>query len=125
MGNQHVQPGDKVTYPVCPPASGKHINSPGKGPIQPKVYGPGDPVVPNGWVHNLEHGGLVLLYSCAKGACDATSTQALQDFYSGFPTSAICHLPLGVDWAGRRALRPDAHQVRGAGLGPRPVPRHA
>ena len=26
--------------------------------------------VPNGWVHNLEHGGLVLLYSCDKGACD-------------------------------------------------------
>ena len=26
MGNQHVSPGDKVTYPICPPASGKHIN---------------------------------------------------------------------------------------------------
>jgi hypothetical protein len=95
MGNQHVQPGDKVTYPVCPPASGKHINSAGKGPIQPMVYTPSNQPVPNGWVHNLEHGGLVLLYSCAKGACDASSTQALQAFYDGFPASAICHIQRG------------------------------
>ena len=33
MGNRHVSPGDKVTYPVCPPASGKHINQPPLGPI--------------------------------------------------------------------------------------------
>ncbi len=67
QGNQHVAVGDKIMYPVCPPASGKHINQTGYGPIAPKVYGPNDGTVPNGWVHNLEHGGLVLLYSCTKG----------------------------------------------------------
>jgi hypothetical protein len=96
MGNQHVQPGDKVTYPVCPPASGKHINKVGYGPLQPKVYGPDDNSVPNGWVHNLEHGGLVLLYSCDKGACDSTSIASLQSFSSQFPTSTICKLQPGV-----------------------------
>jgi Protein of unknown function (DUF3105) len=93
MGNQHVQTGDKITYPVCPPASGKHINQQGYGPLQPKVYGPDDNSLPNGWVHNLEHGGLALLYSCDKGACDAASTQQLQAFSAGFPASAICQLP--------------------------------
>ena len=27
QGNQHVSPGDQVTYPICPPASGKHTRS--------------------------------------------------------------------------------------------------
>lgn len=96
MGNQHVNAGDKVTYPVCPPASGKHINRTGFGPLTPRVYGPEDNSLPNGWVHNLEHGGLVLLYSCDKGACDDASLQQLQAFSTGFPTSAICQLPPGV-----------------------------
>jgi Protein of unknown function (DUF3105) len=96
MGNQHVSPGDKITYPVCPPASGKHINQNGYGPLQPKVYGPDDQSIPNGWVHNLEHGGLVLLYSCDKGACDDASIAQLQAFSSGFPNSAICNLQPGI-----------------------------
>jgi hypothetical protein len=104
MGNQHVASGDKVTYPVCPPASGKHLNheeysaasQQKNGPIKPRVYAQSDQVGPNNWIHNLEHGGLVLLYSCAKGACDADSTKALQAFYDGFPASAICHLAPGL-----------------------------
>lgn len=96
MGNAHIQPGDKVTYGVCPPASGKHINKSGFGPLQPKVYGPDDQSVPNGWVHNLEHGGLVLLYSCDKGACDDASIAQLRAFSAGFPNSAICNLQPGI-----------------------------
>ncbi len=96
MGNQHVNAGDKVTYPVCPPASGKHINRTGFGPLQPKVYGPDDQSAPNGWVHNLEHGGLVLLYSCDKGACDDASIAQLQAFSAGFPNSTICNLAPGL-----------------------------
>jgi hypothetical protein len=96
MGNAHIGVGDKVTYPVCPPASGKHINKTGFGPLQPKVYGPDDQSVPNGWVHNLEHGGLVVLYSCDKGACDAASIAALQAIPTSFPNSAICGLPPGT-----------------------------
>jgi hypothetical protein len=96
MGNTHVVRGDQVKYPVCPPASGKHINNPPYGPIPPKVYAPDSGVVPNGWVHNLEHGGLVLLYSCDKGACDDASLQQLQAFYDGFPTSPVCGLAPGT-----------------------------
>jgi hypothetical protein len=96
MGNQHVNQGDKITYPLCPPASGKHINKSGYGPLSPRVYGPDDNSVPNGWVHNLEHGGLVLLYSCDKGACDDASLAALKDFSAGFPPSTICQIPAGT-----------------------------
>ena len=96
MGNQHVQVGDKVTYPVCPPASGRHVNQSGFGPLLPKVYGPEDQRAPNGWVHNLEHGGLVLLYSCDKGACDDAEIQKLQAFSQGFPNSPVCNLQPGI-----------------------------
>ncbi len=96
MGRGHVNVGDKVTYPICPPASGKHINKNGYGPLLPKVYGPDDQSTPNGWVHNLEHGGLVLLYSCTRGACDDASIAALQQFSAGFPPSAVCKIPAGV-----------------------------
>jgi hypothetical protein len=96
MGNAHVQAGEKITYPVCPPASGKHVNRVGYGPLTPKVYGPDDQSVPNGWVHNLEHGGLVLLYSCAKGACDDAEVQQLKTFSAGFPSSTVCKLAPGL-----------------------------
>jgi hypothetical protein len=96
QGNAHVQVGDKVTYPVCPPASGKHVNRSGFGPLQPKVYGPDDSSAPTGWVHNLEHGGLVLLYSCDKGACDDASIAQLQGFSQGFPASPVCGLQPGI-----------------------------
>lgn len=96
QGSGHVNRGDKVTYPVCPPASGKHINNPGFGPLKPQVYGPEDKSEPNGWIHNLEHGGLVLLYSCEKGACDDAGQAALEAFDGGFPDTAVCGLPAGV-----------------------------
>ena len=96
MGRGHTQSGDKVTFAVCPPASGKHLNKNGFGPLQPKVYGPDDQSLPNGWIHNLEHGGLVLLYSCDKGACDDASLQKLRNLNAGFPASAICGLPAGT-----------------------------
>lgn len=96
MGDGHTQAGDKVTYPVCPPASGQHASRSGFGPLVPKVYGPDDQSSPIGWVHNLEHGGLVLLYACEKGACDEASLAALRTFSSGFPASAVCGVPAGT-----------------------------
>ncbi len=96
QGAGHVQAGDRITYAVCPPASGKHLNRSGYGPLQPDVYGPNDASAPNGWVHNLEHGGAVLLYSCDKGACDDAGLAALKAFASGFPASRYCALPAGV-----------------------------
>jgi hypothetical protein len=92
----HVQPGDFVRYPFCPPASGKHVNAQGAGPISAKVYGPDDKAVPQGWIHNLEHGGLVLLYRCTGGdACTDAGQEALRAFVAAFPPSPVCNLPSG------------------------------
>ena len=95
MGATHnVSQQQRYTY--CPPASGPHYNQPGVlGPIQPRVYGPDDFTQPQGWVHNLEHGALVLLYKCPGGACDDAGQQQLRQFFQSFPNSPVCNIPPG------------------------------
>ena len=61
MGRRHADFGTQVTFQYCAPASGPHDNKSGSGPITPRLYGPDDAVIPQGWIHNLEHGALVVL----------------------------------------------------------------
>ena len=91
MGNLHVAPGTTVRYTYCPPASGNHNNQKNFGPIDAKFYGPEDRTQPQGWVHNLEHGAVVVLYSCKQGACQQASLDALRQFYQQFDAvSPVC-----------------------------------
>jgi hypothetical protein len=95
LGNRHEgRVGAKVTYTLCPPASGMHYNQPPHGPIPAGFYGPNDRAIPQGWVHNLEHGGLVVLYSCSQGACDPDDVEALRTMFRGWDMeSAVCKIP--------------------------------
>ena len=96
MGRRHINVGEKVTYTYCAPASGSHANRAGAGPVQPRVYGPNDSVGPQGWIHNLEHGGMVLLYrGDSEGATDAGQA-ALRAFYDSFPPGPVCGAPRGA-----------------------------
>lgn len=94
MGAVHVQIGERVRYLSCPPASGKHYNAPG-GPIKAGLYGPSDTTLPQGWVHNLEHGAIVLLYKCPGEACEESGQAALSALYAKWPDSPICQIPPG------------------------------
>ena len=96
LGKNHIPVGQSVQYPLCPPASGRHYNAANLGPIKAQVYGPEDQTVPQGWVHNLEHGGLVVLYRCPGPGCDDAGQAAFRQFYSSFPPSPICKLPVGT-----------------------------
>jgi len=100
MGRQHVAVGTNVKYTFCPPASGYHYNVPGvSGPIIPRLYGPNEVTVPQNWIHNMEHGGLVVLYRCDSSqgdSCDSNQQAALAAFVASFPNSPICHVPKGV-----------------------------
>lgn len=90
MGDEHVATGAQVTYTYCPPASGRHYAAQGVAPIGARVYGPSDAVIPEGWVHNLEHGGLVILY---KG--DTADQTALRAAYDAIGPSPVCGFPPG------------------------------
>ena len=97
MGQAHVPFGEQVRYTYCPPASGNHVNRSGFGPIEPEAYGPNDRSQPQGWIHNLEHGALVVLYSCADrfGGCPSQDgLRALEAFVRDFnEPSPVCSFP--------------------------------
>ncbi|MDP9482640.1 MAG: DUF3105 domain-containing protein [Chloroflexota bacterium] len=95
LGRNHILAPANQRYAACPPASGPHYPPP-DGPIPARYYSPDDSTLPQGWIHNLEHGGLVILYSCDNGACDATTQQALQDLFASFPESPVCKLAKGT-----------------------------
>lgn len=95
LGRGHIGVGEVQRYPLCPPASGKHINQTGSGPIAVRVYGPDDDARPQGWIHNLEHGGMVILYSCDGDGCSDTGQAALRDLFATFPPGPICGTPAG------------------------------
>lgn len=83
------------TYTFCPPASGKHLNVSGQGPIVPRLFRPDDTVGPINWVHNLEHGGLVILYRGDSPGASAEGQQAFRSFFDTFPPSPICQVQPG------------------------------
>jgi hypothetical protein len=98
MGRHHVSTGEKVTYTYCPPASGSHDNAANVGPIAPRLYGPNDSAVPDGWVHNLEHGAMVIVYRGRDGDPGITSEgqAALKALFDGFPPSPVCGIAAGT-----------------------------
>jgi hypothetical protein len=62
-GQQHVEQGTDVPWLADPPHSGPHYPT-------WETWGEHEDVVPRGnWVHNLEHGGIVLTYRC-NGDCE-------------------------------------------------------
>src|SRR5690242_14376423 len=64
-GHLHVTPGTKVDYGANPPTSGSHW------PYWRTPWDMYTTQVPREkWVHNLEHGGIVLLYNCPTGCPD-------------------------------------------------------
>jgi hypothetical protein len=96
MGNSHIT-STPVNYTYCPPASGSHFNQPNVlGPIHPGLYKPDDKVGPPNWVHNLEHGAVVVLYRSNSTGATPAGQQAFKDYAAGFPASAICKVPAGV-----------------------------
>jgi hypothetical protein len=77
-GNMHVPEGSEVEYGHNPPASGPHY------PVWAK-FEAYDKVVPRSyWVHNLEHGGVVLLYGPNATQAEQDQLRAVYDQLSDF-----------------------------------------
>ena len=81
MPHIHIAPPAQVQYDHDPPTSGCHYNIQGQAPVAPGVY---DKEIPaEYWVHNLEHGYVVVLYNCPSG-CDS-DLQKLVAWHKGLP----------------------------------------
>lgn len=79
-GATHVPFGTTVCYEANPPASGNHWPS----PADPGFYE--TPLQEEYWVHNLEHGYVVVLFDC-RGDCDETLLDSLRQFADNAPAS--------------------------------------
>ena len=74
-GRTHVDPSTTPTYKSYPPASGPHYSAQGIAPVPwQTIATSSNPLVEGQYIHNLEHGGIAILYNCPTGT-DCTSLQ--------------------------------------------------
>lgn len=82
-GATHVPICSYVGYGTSPPSSGNHY------PVW-AAYMTYDQPVPEGyWVHDLEHGGVVLTYNCGAGGC-ASDVAAAEKMIGAYPSDPLC-----------------------------------
>ena len=83
LSGVHVDPSSgPIHWLTNPPSSGNHYGSWAR-------WGAWPDLARGTWVHNLEHGGVALLYQCPSGTCDATR-DALVAAAAGFPGDPAC-----------------------------------
>jgi hypothetical protein len=63
--SSHIAPPERATYTTNPPASGKHYNAAGLGPLTTGIHR--SAVQYEGSVHNIEHGHVVVYYKESVG----------------------------------------------------------
>jgi hypothetical protein len=101
LAGQHVAIGTDITWDSNPPSSGPHY------PIWAAYQAYTSPVPRGYYVHDLEHGGIDLLYNCAAGSIDCAQIQAqLQQVTDALPDDPLC-TALGEGVRVRVVLTPD------------------
>lgn len=83
-GRTHVATGTILCYAANPPASGPHFAAQNVSPVAPGFYD--EALATERWVHNLEHGTVVLLYDCG-GTCSNEIKADLQALFDSLPPS--------------------------------------
>ncbi|MBM4437065.1 MAG: DUF3105 domain-containing protein [Actinobacteria bacterium] len=86
QGAAHVPVGDPIQYASTPPASGTHYSTTAPYGVHRES------ILPGYWVHNLEHGAVVLLFRCAAD-CDPV-VQQITELYKRLPNGAFGEVKL-------------------------------
>lgn len=73
----HIDPSTTWSYKFYPPTSGPHYSVAGSAPVPWKTI---DTLVEGQYVHNLEHGGIAILYNCPSGTDCTTLKNQLSDY---------------------------------------------
>ncbi len=76
-GRNHIDPSTTPTYKFYPPASGPHYSAQGIAPVPWQTI---DTLQEGQYVHNLEHGGMAILYDCPSGTDCTTLKNALENY---------------------------------------------
>ena len=87
-GQEHVADGTPIAYQEYPPTSGPHWPRWAPWGVSPT------PVPAEAFVHNLEHGGVVLLYRCPTPCPDVV--RELAETFRALPPSKYGHIKVVV-----------------------------
>jgi hypothetical protein len=87
-GQTHVPQGTRIPYEEYPPTSGSHW------PVWANWGAYSEPVPEEVFVHNLEHGGVVILYNCSRPCPDLM--RQLQEVYTALPPSKYGHVKVVI-----------------------------
>jgi hypothetical protein len=98
-GANHVPECSYVSYGTLPPSSGNHY------PVWAAFKTYSLPVPEGYWVHDLEHGAIVLTYDCGEAGC-AADVAAAQAFIDAYPVDPLC-TPLNSGAPNRLVMTPD------------------
>jgi hypothetical protein len=100
LGRDHItDKTKKVEYAYCPPGSGPHWNIANVAPVPRAFYGPEQSIAPEQWIHDLEHGFVVQLYSCGADGKSCPSTDEMAKLKQVFdetpvtPGAITCSVP--------------------------------
>jgi hypothetical protein len=73
----HIDPSTTATYKFYPPTSGPHYNVQGFAPVAWQTIA----TLQDGqFIHNLEHGGIAILYNCPSGSDCTTLKNQLENY---------------------------------------------
>jgi hypothetical protein len=87
-GRQHIPPGTPILYEEYPPTSGAHW------PVVARWGVYTEPIPDEVLVHNLEHGGIELLYNCATPCPDVL--RQLPGVFESMPKSKFGHVKMVI-----------------------------
>jgi len=76
-GRNHIDPSTTATYKSYPPSSGPHYNVQGFAPVAWQTIGT---LQEGQYIHNLEHGGIAVLYNCPSGSDCTTLRNQLENY---------------------------------------------
>ncbi len=76
-GRNHIDPSTTATYASYPPSSGPHYNAQGIAPVPWQTI---STLAEGQYIHNLEHGGIVVLYNCPSGSDCTTLRNQLENY---------------------------------------------
>jgi len=87
-GHEHIQVGTTIPYQEYPPTSGSHW------PVVARWGVYTEPIPDEVLVHNLEHGGIVLVYNCATPCPDVV--RQMPEIFESMPKSKFGHVKVVI-----------------------------
>ena len=111
LAASHVPQGSEVSWNSNPPSSGPHYPTLETWALAYPI------VIPRGnYLHNEEHGGVVLLYNCPDGCAEIVD--GLQAIGTALPHDPLCPATMNARWLMTRdPLLPDGIKVAASAWG--------